>query len=85
MADFPYVYFDQGEDAPVAFFEEALVAGAARQEAWPAPTARRSPSSSWRINGYTVTSGILVGITDGSGAHHRAAGDRRASCIWATW
>ena len=24
LADYPYVYFDQGEGAPVAFFEEAL-------------------------------------------------------------
>ena len=24
LADFPYVYFDQGEDAPIAFYEEAL-------------------------------------------------------------
>ncbi|MDE8685398.1 LysR family transcriptional regulator, partial [Adlercreutzia rubneri] len=23
LADFPYVYFDQGEDAPIAFIEEA--------------------------------------------------------------
>lgn len=32
LADFPYVYFDQGEDAPIAFYEEALSPGAARQE-----------------------------------------------------
>ena len=24
LADYPYIYFDQGKDAPAAFFEEAL-------------------------------------------------------------
>ncbi len=65
LADFPYVYFDQGEDAPIAFFEEALSQVPRAKKV--ACTDRASLTELiMAINGYTVTSGILVGITDGS-------------------
>lgn len=66
MADYPYLYFEQEDDAPVAFFEEAL-AGAPRAKSI-ACTDRASLSELIvALNGYTVTSGILVGISDGAG------------------
>ncbi|WP_165052764.1 MULTISPECIES: LysR family transcriptional regulator substrate-binding protein [unclassified Adlercreutzia] len=65
MADYPYLYFDQGPDAPAAFFEEAL-AGVPRAKSI-ACTDRASLSELIvALNGYTVTSGILVGISDGA-------------------
>ena len=65
LADFPYVYFDQGEDAPIAFYEEALSQVPRAKKV--ACTDRASLTELiMAINGYTVTSGILVGITDGS-------------------
>lgn len=64
LADYPYVYFDQGEDAPAAFYEEAL--GDTPRAKSVATTDRASLSELIvAINGYTVTSGILVGISDG--------------------
>lgn len=66
MADYPYVYFNQGEDAPDYFYEEAL-ATVPRQKTI-ACTDRASLSELIiALNGYTVTSGILVGISDGAG------------------
>lgn len=66
MADYPYLYFEQGEDAPLAFCEEAL-AGVERAKTI-ACTDRASLSELIvALNGYTVTSGILVGISDGAG------------------
>ena len=41
MEDYPYLYFEQDEDSPVAFAEEAL---ARARRASPAPTAPRSRS-----------------------------------------
>lgn len=68
MADYPYVYFDQGEDAPLPFYEEAL-SGVARDKSI-ACTDRASLSELIvALNGYTVTSGILVGISDGALLH----------------
>ena len=65
QTDFPYVYFDQGEDAPIAFYEEALSQVPRAKKV--ACTDRASLTELiMAINGYTVTSGILVGITDGS-------------------
>ena len=65
LADYPYVYFDQGEGAPVAFYEEALSEVPRAKKV--ACTDRASLTELiMAINGYTVTSGILVGITDGS-------------------
>jgi DNA-binding transcriptional LysR family regulator len=66
LSDYPYVYFDQGEDAPEAFFEEAL--GNEPRAKSIATTDRASLSELIvALNGYTVTSGILVGISDGAG------------------
>jgi len=65
MADYPYLYFEQEEDAPLYFAEEAL-AGVPRAKSI-ACTDRASLSELIvALNGYTVTSGILVGISDGS-------------------
>lgn len=64
IADFPYVYFEQEDDNP-AFAEEAL-ADIPRTRCI-ATTDRASLSEIIAaVNGYTITSGILVGITDGS-------------------
>ena len=66
MEDYPYLYFEQDEDSPVAFAEEAL-AGVSRAKSI-ACTDRASLSELIvALNGYTVTSGILVGISDGAG------------------
>ncbi len=63
-ADYPYLYFDQG-DAPAAFAEEAH--GDVPRAKSIACTDRASLSELIvALNGYTVTSGILVGISDGS-------------------
>lgn len=66
LADYPYVYFEQEEDAPAAFYEEAL--GSVARAKSIATTDRASLSELIvALNGYTVTSGILVGISDGAG------------------
>ena len=66
LDDYPYVYFEQEEDAPSFLAEEAL-ASKARKKAI-ACTDRASLSELIvALNGYTVTSGILVGISDGKG------------------
>ena len=65
MADYPYIYFDQGDDAPESFFEEALATVPRAKTI--ACTDRASLSALIvALNGYTVTSGILVGISDGA-------------------
>ena len=65
LDDYPYIYFDQGKDAPAAFFEEAL--GDQPRAKSIATTDRASLSELIvALNGYTVTSGILVGISDGA-------------------
>ena len=65
LSDYPYRYFAQEADAPLCYAEEAL-AGAPHRKAI-ATTDRASLSELIvALNGYTVTSGILVGITDGS-------------------
>ena len=64
LADYPYLYFDQG-DAPAAFAEEAH--GDVPRAKSIACTDRASLSELIvALNGYTVTSGILVGLSDGS-------------------
>ncbi|MBQ6454512.1 MAG: LysR family transcriptional regulator substrate-binding protein [Eggerthellaceae bacterium] len=66
LDDYPYIYFEQEPEAPVFLAEEAL-AGAPRRKAI-ACTDRASLSELIvALNGYTVTSGILVGISDGKG------------------
>lgn len=65
LEDFPYVYFEQEEGTPSYFAEEAL-ADEKRVKSV-ACTDRASLSELIvALNGYTVTSGILVGISDGS-------------------
>lgn len=65
MADYPYLYFYQGEDAPTYLHEEALAS--VKRSKTIACTDRASLSELIvALNGYTVTSGILVGISDGS-------------------
>lgn len=65
MEGYPYVYFDQGEGAPAHFYEEAF--GAIPRDKAIACTDRASLSELIvALNGYTVTSGILVGVTDGT-------------------
>lgn len=65
MVDYPYIYFYQGKDTPTAFCEEAL-ASVPRAKTI-ACTDRASLSELIvALNGYTITSGILVGISDGS-------------------
>ena len=64
LADWPYIYFDQGKDAPAEFAEEAVCDPACAKKI--ATTDRASLSELCvALNGYTVTSGILVGIADG--------------------
>lgn len=66
MADYPYLCFEQAEGSPVAFAEEAL---ADRPRAKTIVCTDRASLSELivALNGYTVTSGILVGISDGAG------------------
>ena len=65
LADYPYVYFEQEDDAPLAFYEEAL---SNVERARKIATTDRASLSELicALNGYTVTSGILVGISDGT-------------------
>ena len=65
MADWPYIYFDQGADAPDFFYEEAL-ASVPRGKTIACTDRASLTELIVALNGYTVTSGILVGITDGS-------------------
>ena len=66
LEDYPYLYFEQEGDAPLHFAEEALAAQARHKSI--ACTDRASLSELIvALNGYTVTSGILVGISDGKG------------------
>ena len=66
LEDYPYIYFEQEEGAPDYFAEEALADEARRKSI--ACTDRASLSELIvALNGYTITSGILVGISDGKG------------------
>ena len=66
LDDYPYIYFEQEEGAPDYFAEEAL-ADETRHKSI-ACTDRASLSELIvALNGYTITSGILVGISDGKG------------------
>ncbi|MBQ1841312.1 MAG: LysR family transcriptional regulator substrate-binding protein [Atopobiaceae bacterium] len=65
LDDYPYIYFEQEEGAPTYMAEEALAAESRRKGI--ACTDRASLSELIvALNGYTVTSGILVGISDGN-------------------
>ena len=66
LDDYPYIYFEQEDDAPTFFAEEALADETRRKSI--ACTDRASLSELIvALNGYTSTSGILVGISDGKG------------------
>ena len=66
LEDYPYIYFEQEEGAPVYLAEEALADE--KRHKGIACTDRASLSELIvALNGYTVTSGILVGISDGAG------------------
>lgn len=66
LDDYPYIYFEQEDDAPAFFAEEALADETRRKSI--ACTDRASLSELIvALNGYTITSGILVGISDGKG------------------
>ncbi|MBQ9000906.1 MAG: LysR family transcriptional regulator, partial [Eggerthellaceae bacterium] len=61
-----YLYFEQETDAPAFFAEEALADE--KRHKGIACTDRASLSELIvALNGYTITSGILVGISDGAG------------------
>lgn len=64
LADYPYVYFEQEEGVSKAFYEEAL---SEIEHAKSIATTDRATLSELiaAVNGFTVTSGILVGVTDG--------------------
>lgn len=65
LDDYPYLYFEQEAGKSAAFAEEALAAVPHAKRI--ATTDRASLSELIvALNGYTVTSGILVGISDGS-------------------
>jgi hypothetical protein len=66
LEDYPYIFFEQEEGAPVFMAEEALADE--KRHKGIACTDRASLSELIvALNGYTVTSGILVGISDGAG------------------
>ena len=66
LEDYPYIYFEQEPGSPDFFAEEALADVPRRKTI--ATTDRASLSELIAaLNGYTVTSGILVGISDGKG------------------
>lgn len=60
----PYLYFEQREGSPVSFAEEAL-ADVPRAKTIACNDRASLSELAVAVNGYTVTSGILVGITDG--------------------
>lgn len=65
LTGWPYICFDQGNDAPPAFAEEAL-SGVVRSKVVNCTDRASLSELITALNGYTVTSGILVGIADGS-------------------
>ena len=66
LEDYPYLCFEQEEDAPAFFAEEALSDRDCKKRI--ECTDRASLSELIvAVNGYTITSGILVGISDGKG------------------
>ncbi len=64
LESWPYIYFEQRPGSPIAFYEEAL--SHIERKKTIACNDRASLSElAVAVNGYTITSGILVGITDG--------------------
>ncbi|MGN0073423.1 MAG: LysR family transcriptional regulator substrate-binding protein [Coriobacteriales bacterium] len=64
LADWPYLCFEQEAGAPVFYAEEAL-AEVPRSKVIKCTDRASLSELASAVNGYTVTSGILVGITDG--------------------
>ena len=64
LASWPYLYFEQRPESPVEFCEEAL-ADVPRKKTIACNDRASLSELAVAVNGYTVTSGILVGITDG--------------------
>lgn len=64
LSDWPYLRFEQEPYTPVAFYEEAL-SGVHRSKVIECTDRASLSELAAAVNGYTVTSGILVGITDG--------------------
>ena len=64
LTGWPYICFDQGDDAPLAFAEEAL-AGTPRSKRVLCTDRASLSELATALNGYTITSGILVGIEIG--------------------
>lgn len=65
LSGWPYICFDQGDDASPAFAEEAL-ASVPRDKVVRCTDRASLSELATALNGYTITSGILVGIADGS-------------------
>lgn len=65
LADYPYIDFEQGADVEVDFYEEAH-ATYPRSKRITATDRASLSELICALNGYTITSGILVGVTDGS-------------------
>lgn len=66
LDDYPYIYFEQ-EDGAAEYFAEEALSDKTRHKSI-ATTDRASLSELIvALNGYTITSGILVGISDGAG------------------
>lgn len=66
MEDYPYLYFEQQEGASVAFAEEAF-AEIPRAKSIACTDRATLSELIVALNGYTITNGILVGISDGAG------------------
>jgi DNA-binding transcriptional LysR family regulator len=66
LEEYPYIYFAQEEGAAPEFAEEAF-GGVPRAKSIAATDRASLSELIAALNGYTVTSGILVGISDGKG------------------
>ncbi|MDO4842142.1 MAG: LysR family transcriptional regulator substrate-binding protein [Phoenicibacter congonensis] len=64
LESWPYLYFEQRPESPVEFCEEAL-SDVPRKKTIACNDRASLSELAVAVNGYTVTSGILVGITDG--------------------
>ena len=65
LQDYPYIYFEQGDGAADYLAEEAFVEASHARKIACSDRASLSEMAA-ALNGYTITSGILVGVTDGS-------------------
>ena len=65
LSEYPYLYFYQGQDTPAALYEEAL-SDIPRSKTIACSDRASLSELIAALNGYTITSGILVGISDGT-------------------